>query len=124
MLFSTPREVYTGIPLETFATINQQIVASLAKQSLPKCHPDVFNGDVAMFHSWKRSFKAMVKDADVAADQELNYLRSYTSGNPQQLVDNYRKRQGDNTTVTLAELWTNMVSTPFRSVPSEKAGTG
>ena len=108
VLFSTPREVYTGIPLETFATTNQQIVASLAKQSLPKCHPDVFNGDVAMFHSWKRSFKAMVKDADVAADQELNYLRSYTSGNPQQLVDNYRKRQGDNPTVTLAELWVEL----------------
>ena len=108
VLFSTPREVYTGIPLETFATTNQQIVASLAKQSLPKCHPDVFNGDVAMFHSWKRSFKGMVKDADVAADQELNYLRSYTSGNPQQLVDNYRKRQGDNPTVTLAELWVKL----------------
>ena len=108
MLFSTQREVYTGIPLETFATTNQQIVASLAKQSLPKCPPDVFKGDVAMFNSWKRSFKAMVKDADVAADQELNYLRSYTSSNPQQLVDNYRKRQGDNPTVTLAELWVEL----------------
>ena len=50
----------------------------------------------------------MVKDADVAADQELNYLRSYTSGDPQQLVDNYRKRQGDNPTVTLAELWAEL----------------
>ena len=50
----------------------------------------------------------MVKDADIAADQELNYLRSYTSGDPQQLVDNYRKRQGDNPTVTLAELWTEL----------------
>ena len=57
-----------------------------------------------MFHSWKRSFKAMVEDADIAANQELNYLRSYTSGDPHQLVDNYRKRQGDNPTVTLAEL--------------------
>ena len=59
----------------------------------------MFNWDVAMFHSWMRSFKAMVKDADMAADQELNYLRSYTSVDPQQLVDNYRKRQGDNPTV-------------------------
>ena len=50
----------------------------------------------------------MVKDADVAADQELNYLRSYTSGNPQRLVDNYRKRQGDNPTVTLAKLWVEL----------------
>ena len=108
VLHSTPKEVYTGIPLETFTATNQQLVASLVKQSLPKCHPDVFNGDVAMFHSWKRSFKAMVKDADIAADQELNYLRSYTSGDPQQLVDNYRKRQGDNPTVTLAELWAEL----------------
>ena len=100
VLHSTPKEVYTGT--------NQQLVASLVKQSLPKCHPDVFNGNVAMFHSWKRSFKAMVKDADIAADQELNYLRSYTSGDPQQLVDNYRKRQGDNPTVTLAELWAEL----------------
>ena len=92
VLYSTQREVCTGIPLETFAATNQQLVASLAKQSLPKCHPDVFNGDVAMFHSWKRSFKAMVKGAHVAADQELNYLRSYPSGNRQQLVDNYRIR--------------------------------
>ena len=45
----------------------------------------------------------MVKDADIAADQELNYLRSYISGVPLQLVDNYRKRQG-----TLTELWTEL----------------
>ena len=51
VLHSTPKEVYTGIPLETFTATNQQLVASLAKQSLPKCQPDVFNGDVAMFHS-------------------------------------------------------------------------
>lgn len=50
----------------------------------------------------------MVKDADIAADQKLNYLRSYTSADPQQLVDNYRKRQGDNPTVTLAELWAEL----------------
>ena len=50
----------------------------------------------------------MVKDADIAADQALNYLRSYTSGVPQQLVDNYRKRQGDNPTATLEELGTEL----------------
>ena len=50
----------------------------------------------------------MVKDAEIAADQELNYLRSYTSGDPQQLVNNYRKRQGDNPTVTIAELGTEL----------------
>ena len=57
-----------------------------------------------MFHWWKRSFKAIVMDADVAADQEINCLR-YSNGQPQQLIDNYRKRQGDNPAFTLAELW-------------------
>lgn len=61
-----------------------------------------------MFHSLKRSFKALVRDADVAADQEINCLRSYINGEPQQLVDDYRKRQGDNPASTLAELWTEL----------------
>ena len=65
VLYSTPKEVYTGIPLETFTAINQQLVASLSKQILPKCHPDVFNGDVAMFHSWKRSFHSCRPGAEL-----------------------------------------------------------
>jgi len=68
----------------------------------------VFNGDVAMFHSWKRSFKAMVRDADIAPEQKLNYLGSFTSANPQQLVDNYRKRQGDSPANTIADLWAEL----------------
>ena len=108
MRSSTPTEVFTNIPLETFAASNQQPVASLAKQSLPKCHPDVFNGDVAMFHSWNRSFKAMVRDADIAPEQELNYLRNFTSGDPQQLDDNYRKRQGDSPATALEGLWAEL----------------
>ena len=107
-LHSTPKETFSSVPLETFAASNQRLVASLAKQSLPKCHPELFDGDVTMFHSWKRSFKAMVRDADVAADLEINYLRSYTNGEPQQLVDNYRKRQCNNPASTLAELWTEL----------------
>ena len=107
-LHSTPKETSSGIPLETFAASNQRLVASLAKQSLPQCHPDLFNGDVTMFHSWKKSFKAMVRDTDIAADQEINCLRNYTNGEPQQLVDNYRKRQADNPASTLAELWTEL----------------
>ena len=61
-----------------------------------------------MFHSWKRSFKAMVRDADIAPEQELNYLRSFTSGDPQQLVDNYRKRPGDSPATTVADLWAEL----------------
>ena len=44
-----------------------------------------------------------MKDAHIAADEELNYLRSYISGVLLQLVDNYRKRQG-----TLTEVWTEL----------------
>ena len=61
-----------------------------------------------MFHSWKRSFTAMVRDADIVPERELNYLRSFTSGDPQQLVDNFRQRQGDNPTATLANLWAEL----------------
>ena len=99
------REIPSITLFETFTTSNRQLFASPARQSLPKCQPDVFKGDVAMFHSWKRSFKATVRDADITPDQELNYLRSFTSGDPQELGDNYRKRQGDNPATTLGNLW-------------------
>ena len=99
------QEIPSSTLLETFTSSNRQLVASLARQSLPKCLPDVFKGNFGMFHSWKRSFKAMVRDADLTPDQELNYLSSFTSGDPQELVDNYRKRQGDNPTTTLGNLW-------------------
>ncbi|KAL9986037.1 hypothetical protein ACROYT_G000100, partial [Oculina patagonica] len=108
--FLPPQTVFSSTPLalETFAASNQQLVANLARQSLPKCQPEVFKGDATMFHSWKRSFKAMVKDADIAPDQELNYLRSFTSGDPQELVDNYRNRQGNDPAITLYDLWTEL----------------
>ena len=50
----------------------------------------------------------MVRDADVAANQEINFLRNYTNGEPQQLVDNYRKRQGDDPASIPTELWTEL----------------
>ena len=47
----------------------------------------------------------MVKTADINPKQELSYLRSFTTGDLQRLVDNYRKRQGNCPAITLAELW-------------------
>ena len=44
------QEIPSRTLLETFTTSNRQLVASLARQSLPKCHLVVFNGDVTMFH--------------------------------------------------------------------------
>ena len=37
----------SSVPLETCTASNRQLVATLAKQNLPKCHPDVYKGDVA-----------------------------------------------------------------------------
>ena len=85
--------------------MNQQIVAGLARQNLPKCQPDVFSGDPTVFHPWRSTFKAMLMDTDVSPTQEINYLRSFTSGAPQRLVDNYRKRQMHDPVALLRDLW-------------------
>lgn len=81
------------------------MVAGLARQNLPKCHPETFTGDPTLFHPWKMAFKAMISDAEVSAANEINYLRSFTSGEPQRLVDNYRKRQQRDPTALLKNLW-------------------
>ena len=86
--------------------VNQQIVTGLAHQNLPKCHPDVFCGDPTLFHSWKRAFKAMITNVRVSSIQEINYLRSFTSGEPQKLVDNYQKRKHHDPCGLLKNLWT------------------
>ena len=46
-------------------TTNERLAASLAKQSLPKCYPDVFSGDATMFLPWESAFKGMIKGCDV-----------------------------------------------------------
>ena len=90
------------------------LIKSLLATSVLRNHKDksnhntCFKGDVAMFHSWKRSFKAMMRDADIATEQEHDYHRSFTSDNPQELVNNYRKRQGDSPTITLSDLWVEL----------------
>ena len=90
--------------VESQISTNEKIIASLARQNLPKCQPDVFNGDVTIFYPWKRAFKAMIKDAYLSPEQEINYLRMFTSGEVQKVVDNFRKRQHDPSTV-LEKLW-------------------
>ena len=37
----TPSGLYSSVPLETFTASNQQLIATLVKQNLLKCHPDV-----------------------------------------------------------------------------------
>ena len=90
------------------AETNRQLTASLARQQLPKCHPDVFGGDFAMFHAWKKAFKAMIHDADISPENKMNYLHKYTVGEPQKLVDNFRKRVDKNQSVVVRNLWLEM----------------
>ena len=87
IITSTPLIDVTGSQLiETLTSVNQQIVAGLAHQNLPKCHPDDFSGDPTLFHPWKAAFKAMITDVSVSPVQEINYLRSFTSGEPQNVL--------------------------------------
>lgn len=103
---STPiREASASQLIETLTFSNKQIVAGLARQNLPKCHPDTFSGDPTIFHPWKMAFKAMINDAEVSPVNEINYLRSFTNGEPQSLVDNYRKRQQHDPGALLKNLW-------------------
>jgi hypothetical protein len=73
------------------ATTNEKLTASLAKLSLPKCHPDVFSGDATMFHPWKSTFQGMIESCNVIPENEMNYLCMYTTGEPRKLVNSYRK---------------------------------
>lgn len=109
LMTSTPFRDVTGSKLiDSLTAVNQQIVAGLARQNLPKCQPDVFSGDPSLFHPWKSAFKAMLIDTDVSPIQEINYLRSFTSGPPQRLVDNYRKRQMRDPVALLRDLWAEL----------------
>ena len=105
IISSTPKKPTNNVMIQSFMATNQQLVAGLAKQSLPKCEPDVFDGEVTFFHPWKSAFKAMIRDAEVSAEQEMNYLRSYTKGEVQRVVDNFRKRHYGEPASVLKETW-------------------
>ena len=102
---STPINITGNQLIETLTSVNEQIVAGLARQNLPKCHPDTFSGDPTLFHPWKAAFKAMISDTNVSPVQEVNYLRRFTSGEAQKLVDNYRKRKQHDPSRLLSSLW-------------------
>ena len=99
---------FVTTPIKELLTANQRLAATLARQSLPKCHPDVFTGDVTLFHPWKSAFRAMIQHADISPAQEFNYLRNYTRGEPLKVINNYRQRQYLNPTVALQEVWTEL----------------
>ena len=47
----------------------------------------------------------MIRDAEVPAEQEMNYLRSYTKGEVQKVVDNFRKRRCGDPAAVLEDIW-------------------
>ena len=99
---------FTPTPMGELTTVNQKLAANLARQNLPKCHPETFAGDVTLFHPWRSAFKAMIKGTDVTPEQEINYLRSYTKGDAQKVVNNYRQRQYRDPVVALQDVWTEL----------------
>ena len=50
----------------------------------------------------------MIKDADVSPEMEINYLRSYTKGDAQKVVNNYRQRQYRDPVIALQDVWTEL----------------
>ena len=50
----------------------------------------------------------MIRDIRVSPVQEINDLRSFTSGEPQKLVDNYRKREHHDPYGLLKNLWAEL----------------
>ena len=99
---------FVTTPIEELLNVNQKLAATLARQSLPKCHPDVFTGDLTLFHPWKSAFRAMIQHADISPAQEISYLRNYTRSEPLKVINNYRQRQYLNPTVALLEVWTEL----------------
>ena len=108
LISSTPINITRSQLIETLTSVNEQIVAGLARQNLPKCHPDTFNGDPTLFHPWKAAFKAMISDSNISSVQEVNYLRRFTSCEAQKLVDNYRKRKHRDPSKLLSSLWAEL----------------
>ena len=43
--------------IESITQTNQQVATTMPQQNLPKCHPDVFDGDATLFHLWKNPLK-------------------------------------------------------------------
>ena len=109
---STPKRGQENAPLTGFQrtssfctypyrSIHQKLAASLARQYLPRCHPEIFAGDVTLFHPWRAHSNASL-------ETEINYLRSYTKGDAQKIVNNYRQRQYTDPVIALLDVWTEL----------------
>ena len=61
-----------------------------------------------LFHPWKCTFRAMVKDANLSPEKEINYLRSYTKGDVQKVEINFQQWQYRHPVVALQDVWTEL----------------
>ena len=61
-----------------------------------------------LFHPWKAALKAMIRDISVSPVQEINYMSSFMSGEPQKLVDNYPTRKHHDPCGLLKNLWVEL----------------
>lgn len=50
----------------------------------------------------------MIRDAEVPAEQEMNYLRSYTKGEVQKAVETFRKRRYGDPATVLEDTWKDL----------------
>ena len=55
-----------------------------------------------------KKLTAMIRDAHISPEQEINYLHKYMNGAPQNLVDKFRKRQHNNPHKLLKEVWVEL----------------
>ena len=63
-------------------------------------HPSELSRELAI-----SAYCAMIKDANVSLDQEISYLRSYTKGDAQKVINNYHQKQYRNPADTLRDVW-------------------
>ena len=63
---------------------------------------------MTLFHPWKRAVRAMIKDVNLSLEKEINYLRSYTKGDAQKVVNNFRQREYSDPVVALRDVWTEL----------------
>ena len=50
----------------------------------------------------------MIKDVNLSLEKEINYLRSYTKGDAQKVVNNFRQREYSDPVVALRDVWTEL----------------
>ena len=50
----------------------------------------------------------MIKDANLSPEKEIYYLRSYTKGDAQKVVNNLRQRKYRDPVVALRDVWTEL----------------